>query len=156
VSKRAAEAAQIVRRYAFWSAGAGVIPIPYVDLAAVTAVQLRMLADLSHHYGVESDETKTEAVLTSMLGTLAVFTMGSHGIPGNLIRALPLLGPVAILSKPFLSGAVTFGLGNVFITHFESGGRLEDIDPESPQVREAYRKGVRRAARSALPEAATS
>ena len=38
---------KIVRNYMWWSMGAGLIPVPLVDMAAVTGVQLKMVADIS-------------------------------------------------------------------------------------------------------------
>lgn len=40
----------IVKDYALWSAGFGLVPLPLVDIAAITATQVRMVSKLNKHY----------------------------------------------------------------------------------------------------------
>ena len=50
--------------------GGGAIPIPVLDLAAVTAVQLDLLKRLAALYDVPFDSASSRAFLTSLTGAL--------------------------------------------------------------------------------------
>jgi hypothetical protein len=39
---------------------------------------------------------------------------------------------------------VSYGVGSVFIAHFEKGGTLADLDPGSPEAKAAYEEGMRK------------
>ena len=39
-------ATEIVKRYSLYAGGAGLIPVPLVDFAAITAIELKMLAEI--------------------------------------------------------------------------------------------------------------
>ena len=49
---RRAVAVKLVERFSLWSGAAGLIPVPFVDLAAVGGVQIQMLRRISQIYGV--------------------------------------------------------------------------------------------------------
>jgi len=54
---------------------------------------------------------------------------------------VPFVGAyVAVLTQPVLGGAVAYGLGKVFIQHFESGGTFLTFDPN--KVRDYYEEMV--------------
>ena len=72
----------------------------------------------------------------------------------STLRFIPVIGPViAATSLPAVSAAVTYAIGKVFISHFETGGTLLDFDPVA--VREYFRaefaKGLKEAAKPATP-----
>jgi len=117
------EADVIVRWHVLWSMGAGLIPIPLVDFAAVTAVQVDMLNQLAGTYEVDHDESIGKTFVTAIAGT----TFAKVG--SSLIKAIPgvgmLLGGV---SMSILSGASTYAVAQVAIHYFESGGTLKNLD----------------------------
>ena len=47
---RTRKAHDIVRDYALWSAGFGLLPLPVIDFAAITATQVKMVHRLAEHY----------------------------------------------------------------------------------------------------------
>ena len=51
-----AEADQIIRKHVLWSMGAGLMPVPLFDIAAVTAVQMDMLKQLAGTYECTSSK----------------------------------------------------------------------------------------------------
>lgn len=125
---RADAAMAIVRRHVPWSAGAGIIPLPGVDLAALIAVQLRMLARIADLYGVPFREQAAKSLLASTLG--AALPGSLAGGVASAFKAVPVLGTLAgIATLPALGAAATYAVGRVFVTHFESGGTLLDLDP---------------------------
>ncbi len=121
---------EIVKNHMWYSMGAGLIPIPIVDLAAVGGVQLRMINELSKVYEVPFSENRGKAVLASLLGFLVPAGI-TYGVLRQALKAVPGLGSLAGgLSLAASSGAATYAVGRVFISHFESGGTFLTFDPE--------------------------
>lgn len=118
------EALQLVRQYMLWSAGAGLVPIPFFDVLAVMAFQSRMLKRLCALYGLNYSEQRAKSVVTSLIG-------GIHAglIAGSMIRLIPIVGLVSLAAIPAASGALTYAVGKVFIQHFECGGTFLDFNP---------------------------
>jgi uncharacterized protein (DUF697 family) len=150
LENRTAGAQQITRKYATWAAGASFIPLPFLDVAAITALQAKMLADLSEHFGLHFELHKAKSLIVGLLGSTSLYGM-FHGIPGTVIRAVPLVNFFAVLSRPFVAGAVTYGLGTVFITHFEDGGTLEDFEPNSSRVQKTFHEAVAKGKKDFAP-----
>jgi len=127
-----------IRRYMWWSAGAGLVPIPIVDLVAVSGVQLRMLSELSRIYGVPFVENRGKAIISSLIGYVLPSAL-SFGLLGSVIKAIPGVGVLAgAPAMAVFSAAYAWAIGRVFIQHFESGGTFLNFDPEA--VREHFRQ----------------
>ncbi len=118
----------LVKRYMWISAGVGLIPLPALDAAALIALQLKMLKDLTNLYpDIHFSEQLGKASITALLGASA--PIAGSGL-GYMLRALPVVGPaISLVTIPAFSGASTYAVGKVFIMHFESGGTLLDFDP---------------------------
>ncbi len=118
--------------------GAGLIPVPFVDLAAFTGVQLKMLDEISKIYEVEFKESRGKALVGSLLGYIIPSSI-SFGSIGSLLKAVPIVGLlVGGPSMALFCGASAYALGKIFIQHFESGGTFLNFDPE--QVKEHFQK----------------
>jgi uncharacterized protein (DUF697 family) len=129
VNEKEEQARKLVKNYMWWSMGAGLIPVPFVDLMAVSGVQLKMLSDISKIYGVEFQENRGKALVASLAGYIVPSTL-SFGAVGSLLKAIPLVGPlVGAPSMVVFCGASTYAVGKVFIQHFESGGTFLSFDP---------------------------
>ncbi len=119
----------LVKKYMWWSMGAGLIPVPLVDIAAVSAVQLKMIEDMSDIYGVKFSENKGKSILSALLGSILPNSLARGGV-GSLLKMLPVVGTiVGGVSMSLFSGASTYAVGKAFIQHFESGGTFLDFDP---------------------------
>lgn len=130
MSKRQ-QADTIVRSHVVWSLGAGLIPLPLFDLAAVTAIQLDMLKQLADLYEAAYEGSEGKAFVSALTGS----TFAKIG--ASLIKAIPGLGTLlGGISMSALSGASTYAVGQVVITHLEGGGRFLDVDLDS--VKKAY------------------
>lgn len=126
---------QVAQRWAMWSAGAALIPLPVADLIVVTGAQLKMLAEISAIYGVPFEKIRARAVIGSLAGYVLQPTL-SVGLTGTLLKAIP--GAGALLGAPSLAlfaGAYAWALGRVFIQHFEAGGTFLDFDPLAARER---------------------
>lgn len=120
---------KLVKNYMWWSMGAGLIPVPFVDLVAVSGVQLKMLAGISKIYGVEFQENRGKALIASLVGYVVPSTL-SFGSVGSLLKAIPLVGTlVGAPSMVVFCGASTYALGKIFVQHFASGGTFLSFDP---------------------------
>ncbi|MCB9230913.1 MAG: DUF697 domain-containing protein [Bacteroidia bacterium] len=136
------EAREIVRKYCLWSAGAGMIPIPIVDVATLTALQIKMISDLAKHYNVPFSENRLKAIITSLISTIAPSAM-SNGMAISALKAIPLIGGIlGFFSFPAFASAFTFALGEIFIAHLEKGGDVLTFDAE--KWKEEFKKNFQR------------
>lgn len=116
---------EIVRNHVLWSMGAGILPIPIADVAAVSAVQLNMIRKLCDKYEVDYSESLGKSLITALVGG-TIARLGA-----SLIKGIPLVGPIlGSLPMSLMSGASTYAVGQVFISHFEANGTLDNFDIE--------------------------
>ncbi len=150
------ESERIINEHILWSLGAGLVPVPLLDIAAVSAIQLDMLKQLCTHYGVKYSESEGKVFLSALTGTIAA------KIAANALKLIPGIGSViGGISMSILSGASTYALGQVAVGHFENKGTFANLDLDKAKriVRRASSrraKRSRRASRSTRARAATS
>ena len=128
--RRRAMAMKLVERFSLWSGAAGLIPVPFVDLAAVGGVQIQMLRRISQIYDVPFTENRGKSIIAGLAGSMipASSAMGT----ASLIKGLPLVGTlVSAIAMPALSAGATYAIGMAFIQHFSSGDTLLDFKPGS-------------------------
>lgn len=132
------EAMDIVRNNLVWGAGAGVLPFPMFDMAAITAVQLKVIKELADLYDVPFRENAAKSVLIGLAGALGSGTVATL-LAVSTFKIVPVLGPfMAATSLAATSTAMTYAVGRVFIKHFETGGHLLDLDPHA--IKEYFRE----------------
>jgi uncharacterized protein (DUF697 family) len=125
---RRAVASRLVKRFSLWSGAAGVIPLPFVDLAAVGGLQIQMLRRISQIYSVPFSENRGKALIASLAGAMipATSVIGA----ASMSKGVPVIGTaVSVIGMPALSAGATYGIGMAFIQHFASGGTLLDFSP---------------------------
>ena len=126
-----AKAQSIIRSHVLWSMGGGLIPIPLVDFAAVTAIQLEMLQQLAELYGVNYSQSNGKAFVSALTGT-TVARLGA-----SFLKAIPGIGTVlGGASMSLTSGASTYAVGQVAIEHFAKSGNLSNFIED--QLKKAY------------------
>lgn len=124
VSVSSLSAERIVNSSMLLAAGAGAIPLPLWDTAAVTGVQLKMLADLSAHFGVPFKQNLAQHALALLVGGLAP-GMIARGALGSFLKGIPGVGSIlGAVVQPAFAAALTYAIGRVFIRHYDSGGTL--------------------------------
>jgi uncharacterized protein (DUF697 family) len=127
----------IVKKYMNWSFVGGLIPLPLVDLAAVSGIQMKMIYDLANLYEVPFKAHLAQSAVSSLLGSVVPGVVASTAL-GTGIKFIPIVGTtLGVITMPALSLASTYAVGRIFTTHFEIGGTLLDFDPE--KVREHFR-----------------
>ena len=114
-----------------WAMGAGLIPLPLIDLATITGIQLKMIAKISKVYGVPFADNRAKSIIASLLGSVGSSSI-AVGTFGSLVKSVPGFGAwLGAATMPVASGAFTYAIGKVFIQHFESGGTFLSLDASS-------------------------
>ncbi|HHJ07169.1 MAG TPA: DUF697 domain-containing protein [Anaerolineae bacterium] len=125
------EAEKIINTHILWSVGGGLLPLPLVDIAAVTAVQIDMLKQLANLYEVDFSLSSGKALVAGLAGSVAA-KFGS-----SFIKGVPGIGwLIGGISMPALSGTTTYAIGQVVLNHLEAGGDLLDFNTDN--VKDAY------------------
>tara|TARA_B110000971_G_scaffold35378_1_gene33426 strand:- start:3560 stop:4033 length:474 start_codon:yes stop_codon:yes gene_type:complete len=125
------ESAKIISSACKWSAAAGFIPVPYLDMAGLAAVQVQMVNDLAALHGKSVKDDSVKTAVAALLGTLAPVGLAAP-LAISSVKLIPGLGSIAGgLSLSALGAAATFAVGKVFVNHFEGGGALSDFDVEN-------------------------
>lgn len=138
-----ARSLQIVKKYMLWSIGAGLIPVPLIDIATVTGVQMKMISEISKVYDVEFKENRAKNTISALLSSVSANTF-AYGTVGSALKSIPVVGTlVGVVTMPFFSGAFAYALGSVFINHFEKGGTFLDFDADKvkSQFNEMFKAG---------------
>lgn len=153
---RRLRAEQAVRDHALLAASAMVIPVPLLDMAAEAAIQVRMVRRLAEIHGIDFAEERAKAIVAAAFGGFSAgWAAGSLLRYATFATYFTNFWPSAVLSS-----AITYGIGQVFIHHFERGGGLHDLSPDSAAgilrekaraLRGRLRPGGGRSAASAPP-----
>lgn len=116
-------AEQAIRNQMVWALGAGLVPVPLLDVAAVTAVQVNLVKQLCELYERRYDDSQGRAIVSALISS------ASAGLGASMIKSIPVVGTfLGGASMAVLSGATTYAVGQVFARHFEQGGTLETFD----------------------------
>jgi uncharacterized protein (DUF697 family) len=118
-ARRRALARRIVDRHRNYAAMGGLVPLPAANIASVTAVNLRMVRQLSELYGVPFQRDRTRSLIIALIAGavptgagLAASSTLMWIVPGGLVWGL---GAAALTA-----GALTRGIGLVFLESFEA------------------------------------
>ena len=119
-AKRLARARKIVDRHRNYAAMGGLVPLPVANIAGVTAINLRMVKQLSDLYQVPFSRDRTRSFIVGLVGGAVPTGLGTATsstlmwvVPGGLLVGL---GVSAVSAA-----ALTRGIGLVFVESFESG-----------------------------------
>ncbi len=112
-----------IKNHMIMAMGAGLVPIPILDIAGVTAIQLDMIRQICKVYKKNFNVELGKSLVTSIGGSILA-RMGA-----STMKAIPIVGSIlGGITMAALSGASTYAIGNVFKEHFKHGGNLSDID----------------------------
>ncbi len=124
--ERRTKALTIVNRHTAYAAAGGIIPLPLVNFAGVTAVIVRMVKVLSRHYGVPFQRDRARAIVIGLVG--GAIPSGAATVTSSaLLYALPPSVLMAATVSSFAAAAFTHSVGRIFIEHFESGATLDEF-----------------------------
>lgn len=133
---------KVIKNHMYGAIAVGLVPVPAVDLVALTGVQLNMLRKLSRMYGVPFSKDKGKNVIAALAGSgVPVMAVGPLM---SFAKTIPVVGQtIGALSMSAVAGATTYAVGKVFVQHFASGGTFLNFDPGKVQAyyEEMLRKG---------------
>lgn len=125
----------ILRHHVWGAMGVGLIPVPVVDLLALTGVQVNLLHKLAEAYEVPFFKDTVKNLLSALVGS-ALPVAAAPGF-ASIVKAIPLIGQtMGGVAMSLIGGAATYAIGKVFIRHFASGGTFLTFNPE--KVRAYY------------------
>lgn len=137
-------AEKLVKNRVYAAVGAGLVPVPLLDVLALGGIQIEMVRALSALYGVPFSENLGKSVISSFVG--GVLPVGIAPMVASIIKIVPLVGHTAgVLTMSIVGGASTYALGKVFIKHFETGGTLLNLDTLQMKsyFDEKYKEGLK-------------
>lgn len=125
------EAQSIIKRHAMLATGAGMIPIPGLDVAGVAGAKIHMIKSLAELYGIDFAEQEVKPIVTSIISTLS-----ARLLPMLLDALTPfdkdgVSGFTTALARGAMSGLFTAELGQVYKLHFEAGGTIDSMSPST-------------------------
>jgi uncharacterized protein (DUF697 family) len=138
---RTGKAKQIVRQYTVWAAGGGLLPVPLVNIATVTGLQVSMLERLSKLYDADYSRSTAQMFLSAVTGT-TVLSVGYRA--SAALRFVPGIGTVVGgAAMGTLAGASTYAIGQATIKSLETSGDLLHVDIEQAKdtFDEAFKRG---------------
>lgn len=118
----------IVHRYMAMSAGAALIPVAGVDVATLAGIHIALIKELCDHYDVDFTEHTARNVLIGVAASVVPGTLGSL-LGRKILAMLPVTSAFfgwGLMSAG--SAAFSYGIGRLFIDHFEGGGTLLSFD----------------------------
>jgi uncharacterized protein (DUF697 family) len=123
-----------VKNYSLWATAAGFIPVSFLDTATISGVQLKMIYDLCDIYKVPFKKEAALAIITALTGG-GVTTFAASKLLDLGIKEIPYVGKIlSVATQPAISYGTTYGLGKIFIQHFEDSGTLLNIDVSDAKV----------------------
>lgn len=135
-----ADAARVIRNYSIAAAAAAVQPIPMVDLALLTPIQVGMVRSIAMIYGQPLGLRNA----LELLGTFGGSMLAQHAVMASA-KLAPVAGlPIAIS----VAYALTYAVGETSKVHFQRGPLLSNAN-----LREVFRR-VYRKQRGAARQAA--
>ena len=108
----------IINRYALMAAAAGLLPT-FLDMAALTGLQIKMIDDLAEQFGKNYTEEEGKNTLTALTGGLLAPMVAAPSIAGAAM-VVPLVGPlVSLVSSPVTAAIATRMIGRLALERFE-------------------------------------
>lgn len=125
---KAAACEPIITAAARLAGVAGAVPVPGADLAAVTAIQVKMIRDIAVVFGVPMDKEVALFLIGEVMagGMRGFVRWGVQGlkaagwIPGTQIAE----GAILALSAA-IAGATTYGVGRASVEFFKRGKEID-------------------------------
>jgi len=118
-ARRRALARRIVERHKTYAALGGLSPLPILNVAGVAAIIMRMVKQLSGLYGVPFERDRTRSLIISLIGGAVPTGLGT-ATASTLAFVLPGHALIGLGVSAIAAGALTRGVGLVFLDHFES------------------------------------
>ena len=139
-----------IKTYVVASVGASIVPIPLFDIAAVFAIQLRMIQKISQLYGRPFSESAGRNVISALAGGVLGYGAG-YAVAASAVKLIPGIGSmIGMATLPLVAGGATYAVGRTVVQHYEDGGSLFDFSAERLKAyyQEQFEKGKELAAQA--------
>ncbi|VEN75409.1 conserved membrane hypothetical protein [Candidatus Desulfarcum epimagneticum] len=131
------EVDKLIRHHMYSAFGIGLIPLPLLDMAALTGVQINLVRKLAKMHGVPFSRDKVKNILSSLVAGTASTAVGARA--ASYAKVIPIVGySLGAVSVSVLGAASVYAVGKVFNQHFASGGTFLSFDSE--KVKDYYSK----------------
>ncbi|MBF0287240.1 MAG: DUF697 domain-containing protein [SAR324 cluster bacterium] len=129
-SRKDIQGTVIIKNNVLFAIGTGLIPIPLLDILGTSAIQLKMLNQLSSLYQIPFSKHLGKSLIGILLGGLGVSGLSRTG--WSFAKLFPGLGMAGgIVMMPLATGASTYAVGKIFHQHFALGGTFLDFNPKT-------------------------
>jgi uncharacterized protein (DUF697 family) len=118
-AERRSAARKIVERHRTYAAVGGLFPLPVVNIAGVTAINMRMVKQLSDLYRVPFERDRTRSMIIGLMGGAVPTGLGA-ATASTLVFVVPGSALFGLAVCAIFAGALTRGIGLVFLEHFEN------------------------------------
>ena len=126
---RVSAADNTIKYYCFWSFSTALIPVPLVDLAAMSAIQTKMISELSELYDVPFSQGLAKKAIAALVASASSSSFAS------LIKLVPGIGYFGLaIPLATLNVSYTYAVGKIFAQHFQSGADLASFDPDAQKT----------------------
>lgn len=126
---RVSAADNTIKYYCFWSFSTALIPVPLVDLAAMSAIQVKMISELSELYEVPFSQGLAKKAIATLVASASSSSFAS------LIKLVPGIGYFGLaIPLATLNVSYTYAVGKIFAQHFQSGAGLASFDPNAQKA----------------------
>lgn len=120
------QALHTIKNHVIAAMGIGILPVPGLDLVALTGVQLSLLRKVGRLYGHSLSDETGKKLLGALLGGYLPLVVTAP--LASLLKFVPGVGMAAgVLAQSSLAGATTYAVGKLFQQHFETGGSFLDV-----------------------------
>lgn len=129
-TKTVETADDIIYNHLWFSAVPGFIPVPLLDIVAISAVQLDLVRQLCKFYHEDYDEQRGKAIVMSLTGSAMARITGYSA--RSVLKTVPVVGWVlGGAAMSLFAASSTYAIGQVFKEHLDAGGTLHNLNPEA-------------------------
>lgn len=123
---------EIIYNHLWFSAVPGFLPVPLLDIIAISAVQLDLVKQLCNFYHEDYDEQRGKAIVMSLTGSAMSRITGYSA--RSVLKTVPVVGWVlGGAAMSLFAASSTYAIGQVFKEHLDAGGTLHTLNPEAFQ-----------------------
>ena len=131
--KRIDKAHACFKNYTIAAIAVGFVPMPLADMAALSAIQLKMVHSIANIYDVPFSKNVVKSIIGSIVGGSVAVTLAYPA--ASLVKLIPIIGQSSgIISTSAIGAASTYAVGKIFAEHFESGGTFLDFDEDKARA----------------------
>lgn len=122
----------LIYNHLWFSAVPGFIPVPVLDIVAISAVQVDLVKQLCKFYQVDFDEQRGKAIVMALTGSAMARITGYSA--RAVLKTIPIVGWVlGGAAMSLFAASSTYAVGQVFKEHLDAGGTLHNLNPEAFQ-----------------------